>query len=111
MLGVVPSATNRQPLPLSRISPSLPEATIAIEDARFWQHGALDYQGIAPRARQDLRGGQIVQGGSTITQQLVRNLYIGNPEGRSARKIKEACLANKFFSRPLYEAKQILPRT
>src|SRR3954451_16609649 len=45
-LGVVPSATNRQRLPLSQISPSLPQATVAIEDARFWQHGALDYQGI-----------------------------------------------------------------
>ncbi len=47
LLGVVPSATNRQPLPLSQIAPSLPQATVAIEDARFWQHGALDYRGIA----------------------------------------------------------------
>ena len=46
LLGVVPSATNRQPLPLSKISPWLPQATVAIEDARFWQHGALDYRGI-----------------------------------------------------------------
>ena len=50
LLGVVPSATNRQPLPLSKMSPWLPEATVAIEDARFWQHGALDYQGIVARA-------------------------------------------------------------
>ena len=97
-LGVVPSATNRQKLPLSKISPSLPEATVAIEDARFWQHGALDYQGILRALYQNLSKGHIVQGGSTITQELVRNLYIGNPQRTLSRKVKEACLATKFFA-------------
>ena len=106
LLGVVPSATNRQPLPLSRISPSLPQATVAIEDARFWQHGALDYQGIVRALYQDLSSGQIVQGGSTITQELVRNLYIGNPQRTLSRKIKEACLAEKVFQ--THTRKQIL---
>ena len=106
LLGVVPSATNRQPLPLSQISPSLPEATVAIEDARFWQHGALDYQGIARAFYQDLSKGHIVQGGSTITQELVRNLYIGNPQRTLSRKVKEACLAEKLFQR--HSRKQIL---
>jgi penicillin-binding protein 1A len=106
LLGVVPSATNRQPLPLSKISPWLPEATVAIEDARFWQHGALDYQGIARALYQDLSQGHVVQGGSTITQELVRNLYIGNPQRTLSRKIKEACLAEKFFQG--HTRKQIL---
>jgi penicillin-binding protein 1A len=106
LLGVVPSATNRQPLPLSKISPSLPQATVAIEDARFWQHGALDYQGIARALYQDLSQGHIVQGGSTITQELVRNLYIGNPQRTLSRKVKEACLAEKFFRQ--HTRKQIL---
>jgi penicillin-binding protein 1A len=101
LLGVVPSATNRQPLPLSKISPWLPEATVAIEDARFWQHGALDYQGIARALFQDISKGHIVQGGSTITQELVRNLYIGNPQRTLSRKIREACLATKLFQRTL----------
>ena len=96
-LGVVPSATNRQPLPLSKISPWLPQATVAIEDARFWQHGALDYQGIVRAFYQDVTKGHIVQGGSTITQELVRNLYIGNPQRTLSRKFKEACLAEKMF--------------
>jgi penicillin-binding protein 1A len=96
-LGVVPSATNRQQLALSKISPSLPEATVAIEDARFWQHGALDYQGIVRALYDDITHGKVVQGGSTITQQLVRNLYIGNPQRTLSRKVKEACLATKFF--------------
>jgi penicillin-binding protein 1A len=99
LLGVVPSATNRQPLPLTRMSPWLPEATVAIEDARFWQHGALDYQGIARAFFQDISKGHIVQGGSTITQELVRNLYIGNPERTLSRKVKEACLATKVFEK------------
>jgi len=106
LLGVVPSATNRQPLPLSQISPWLPEATVAIEDARFWQHGALDYQGIARALYQDLSSGHIVQGGSTITQELVRNLYIGNNQRTLSRKIKEACLATKIFQ--THSRKEIL---
>src|SRR4029079_7757135 len=105
-LGVVPSPTYRQPLPLSKISPSLPEATVAIEDARFWQHGALDYQGIARAFYQDLSKGHVVQGGSTITQELVRNLSIGNPQRTLSRKVKEACLAEKFFKD--HSRKQIL---
>jgi penicillin-binding protein 1A len=106
LLGVVPSATNRQPLPLSKIAPSLPQATVAIEDARFWQHGALDYQGILRALYQDVSKGHIVQGGSTITQELVRNLFIGHPQRTLARKVKEACLATKFFQE--HTRKQIL---
>jgi penicillin-binding protein 1A len=106
LLGVVPSATNRQPLPLAKITPWLPEATVAIEDARFWQHGALDYQGIARALYQDLSRGHIVQGGSTITQELVRNLYIGSNQRTLSRKLKEACLAEKIFQK--FSRKQIL---
>jgi penicillin-binding protein 1A len=106
LLGVVPSATNRQPLPLSKISPWLPQATVAIEDARFWQHGALDYQGIARAFYDDISSGHIVQGGSTLTQQLVRNLYIGNPQRTLSRKVREACLAEKIFQQN--SRKQIL---
>jgi penicillin-binding protein 1A len=93
LLGVVPSQTNRQPLRLDQISPWLPKATIAIEDRRFWQHGALDYQGIARALYRDVSAGRIVQGGSTITQELVRNLYLGNSGRTFTRKVKEACLA------------------
>ncbi|HLX33258.1 MAG TPA: transglycosylase domain-containing protein [Gaiellaceae bacterium] len=106
LLGVVPSATNRQPLPLSQMSPWLAEATVAIEDARFWEHGALDYQGIMRAIYDDVTTGQIQQGASTLTQQLVRNLYIGNPQRTFSRKLKEACLAEKVFQR--LSRKQIL---
>ncbi|HET7571147.1 MAG TPA: transglycosylase domain-containing protein [Gaiellaceae bacterium] len=96
LLGVVPSKTNRQPLKLRNISPWLPKATVAIEDDRFWQHGALDYQGIVRAAFSDLQAGRIVEGGSTITQQLVRNLYIGSSQQTLSRKLKEACLSQKL---------------
>ncbi|HVS84198.1 MAG TPA: transglycosylase domain-containing protein [Gaiellaceae bacterium] len=99
MLGVVASSTNRQPLQLSAISKWLPKATVAIEDRRFWQHGALDFQGIARAMASDVQAGHIVQGGSTITQELVRNLYIGHPQKTVARKLREACLAEKLAQR------------
>jgi penicillin-binding protein 1A len=106
LLGVIPSSTNRQPLRLDKISPWLPKATVAIEDTRFWQHGALDYQGIARAFLKNAAAGHIVQGGSTITQQLVRNLYIGKADRTLSRKLKEACLAEKLAG--VWSKKQIL---
>src|SRR6185503_4267257 len=96
LLGVIPSATNRQPLRLDKMSPWLPKATVAIEDNRFWEHAALDYEGIARALYKDVNAGRIVEGGSTITQQLVRNLYIGKAQQTLSRKVKEACLAEKL---------------
>jgi penicillin-binding protein 1A len=106
LLGVVPSARNRQPLRLKAIAPWLAKATVAIEDHRFWQHGALDYQAIARAFYADVRAGRIVEGGSTITQELVRNLYIGSAKRTLSRKLKEACLAVKLAQR--WTKKQIL---
>ncbi len=108
LLGAIPAEKNRQPLDFDQISPWVLKATVAIEDRRFWEHGGLDYEGIIRAAVKNLEQGKIVEGGSTITQQLVRNLYIGN-ERSFERKIKEACLALKLnetldeggaFSRP-----------
>jgi penicillin-binding protein 1A len=106
LLGVIPSKRNRQPLKLGQISPWLPKATVAIEDRRFWVHGALDYQGIARALYADAQAGKVVQGGSTLTQELVRNLYIGSNERTLQRKVKEACLAQKLAG--IWTKKQIL---
>ena len=95
LLGSIPAERNRQPLELAEMSPWLGEATVAIEDRRFYDHGGLDYEGIVRAALKNVEEGGIVQGGSTITQQLVRNLYIGN-ERSLKRKVKEACLAVKL---------------
>ena len=78
------------------MSPWVPKATIAIEDRRFWAHGALDYPGIVRAFFADIRAGHVVQGGSTITQQLARNLYIKKPSQTFGRKTTEACLAIKL---------------
>ena len=82
-------------MPLKQISPWMAKATIAVEDRRFYQHGGVDYEGILRAAWRDLNKGKVVEGGSTITQQLVRNLYISR-ERTFERKIKEACLAIKL---------------
>jgi len=95
VLGSIPAERNREPVSLSRISKWLPRATISIEDRRFYQHGGVDYEGIARAAWKDITAGKVVEGGSTITQQLVRNLYTGR-ERTFNRKLKEACLAIKL---------------
>ena len=81
------------------MSPWLPEATVAIEDRRFYQHGGIDYVGHPARALGATSApGKVVEGGSTITQQLVRNMYTGR-EQTFDRKVKEACLAIKLSDR------------
>jgi penicillin-binding protein 1A len=95
LLGLIPAERNREPVAFSRMSPWLPKATVAVEDRRFYQHGGIDYIGIGRALVRDVKAGKIVQGGSTITQQLVRNLYTGR-EQTLERKVKEACLAIKL---------------
>jgi penicillin-binding protein 1A len=96
LLGSIPAERNRQPVPLERISPWMRKATVAIEDRRFYQHGGIDVEGIARALVRDVRAGRVVEGGSTITQQLVRNLYIRKNERTLERKLTEACLAIKL---------------
>ncbi|HST25355.1 MAG TPA: transglycosylase domain-containing protein [Gaiellaceae bacterium] len=93
LLGSIPSNENRQWLTLGQMSRWLPAATIAVEDRRFYQHGALDYRGIVRAAFDDLTSLSLSQGGSTITQQLVRTLYLGSSKRTLSRKLQEACLA------------------
>lgn len=94
-LGVIPAERNRQPVAAADMALWVRKATIAVEDRRFFEHGGLDFEGIARAAVADVRAGRIVEGGSTITQQLVRDLYISQ-ERTVQRKLKEACLATKL---------------
>ena len=96
LLGSIPAERNRQVISLSRVSPWMPRATVAIEDRRFYTHEGIDPQGIARAVWADVQAGKVVQGGSTITQQLVRNLYPISNERTVQRKLKEACLALKL---------------
>ena len=95
LLGSIPAERNREPVEAGEMSIWMRKATIAVEDRRFFEHGGVDIEGIARAAITDLKAGRIVEGGSTITQQLVRNLYISN-ERTVERKLKEACLATKL---------------
>jgi penicillin-binding protein 1A len=99
LLGSIPAEKNREPVELEQMSRWVAEATVAIEDRRFWSHGALDYPGIVRALFANVRAGHVVQGGSTITQQLARNLYIKKPSQTFGRKATEACLAIKLARR------------
>jgi penicillin-binding protein 1A len=96
LLGAIPSERNRQPVALPQMSSWLKKGTVAIEDRRFYEHGGVDYEGILRALWKDLRAGRVVEGGSTITQQLVRTLYIPTHDRTIERKLKEACLAIKL---------------
>jgi penicillin-binding protein 1A len=94
LIGFIQAENIRQPVPERAMPQTLRDATVAIEDKNYFNHGALDPTGIARAAWKDLlAGGKPVQGASTITQQLVRNLYIQNPEETIKRKLIEAHLA------------------
>jgi penicillin-binding protein 1A len=96
VLGSIPAEKNRQPVTLAQTSPWMAKATVAIEDRRFYEHGGVDFQGIGRALVNDVRAGRAEEGGSTITQQLVRNLYIRKNERTLRRKLVEACLAVKL---------------
>ncbi len=69
----------------------LPQAAVAVEDRRFWEHGALDPWGLLRAFAIDLRAGRVVQGGSTITQQVAKTLFLSNAR-TLRRKVQEALL-------------------
>jgi len=94
-LGFIESTNLRTPIPDRMIPKVAKQATIAIEDQRFYEHGGVDPEGILRAAIRNIGSGKTLQGGSTITQQLVRNLYISQ-ERTFARKIKEAKLAEEL---------------
>jgi penicillin-binding protein 1A len=104
-LGAIPAPIHRQPVAYRRMSTWIRKATVAAEDRTFWKNDGLDYASIARAALADLSAGRTVQGASTITQQLVRNLYL-NDDKTFARKRLEACLALKLTKR--YTKPQIL---
>jgi hypothetical protein len=69
------------------------DATVAIEDSRFYKHKGVDFEGVIRAAFKNLQNHHDVQGGSTLTMQLIRNLYTGERQRTFSRKIKEAKLA------------------
>src|SRR5262245_31213397 len=80
---------NRIPVLLSEVNPFAQDAILAVEDHDFYKHGPVDVKAIIRAVVANYQAGGIVQGGSTITQQLVKNFYTGN-EQTLQRKIQEA---------------------
>jgi penicillin-binding protein 1A len=85
--GDVVGATLR----LSDLPPALPAAVVAVEDRRFWHHPGIDPIGLARAAWVDLTAGHVVQGGSTITQQVAKTLFLSNAR-TMRRKVQELLL-------------------
>ena len=75
------------------ISPFMKEAVVAIEDERFYEHRGIDYLGLARALREDILAGGAVQGGSTITQQFVKNALAAQQDRTVLQKLKESALA------------------
>ncbi|WP_020187375.1 PBP1A family penicillin-binding protein [Methylopila sp. 73B] len=92
-------------VPLSEIPPFVPQAFIAIEDRRFYDHWGVDFIGLARAMKTNLEHGTMVQGGSTLTQQLAKNLFL-TPERSLERKVQEAVLA--FWLERKFGKKKIL---
>lgn len=86
----------RTVVPIASLPPHVKLAVLAAEDAGFYEHEGLNYWGIARAFLVNLRSGSTRQGGSTITQQVVKNLLLGTSERTLSRKIREALLARKL---------------
>ncbi len=89
------STTNRIDVPLADMSDWIKKAIVAIEDVRFYQHRGIDFIGLARAAVKDIEAGQIVEGGSTITQQLARTMFL-TQQRTFTRKFWEALLTFKL---------------
>lgn len=82
---------NRKWVPYSRISPYLVKAVIIAEDDKFWGHEGFDYEALQKAIEKDIKAGRFKAGGSTISQQLAKNIYL-TPEKSFIRKIREALI-------------------
>jgi penicillin-binding protein 1A len=102
-LGFINASVLRTPVTSDEIPDVVREATVAIEDRRFYEHKGVDFEGIVRAAVKNLESKKDIQGGSTLTMQLVRNLYTGerarNGVAGYKRKIREAKLAQELEDR------------
>jgi penicillin-binding protein 1B len=93
-----PDREDRLPVKLTEVPQHLVDAVLTIEDQRFYEHGGLDIKRIAGATVANIKARRVVQGGSTISQQLAKNLYL-SPRRTPLRKLREAALAITLESR------------
>jgi penicillin-binding protein 1A len=107
LITTLHAGEDRIKVPIERIPASVQRAVVAIEDQRFWNHRGVDLRAVLRAAYVNATSGKVVEGGSTITQQYVRNAFpsVGK-EQTLARKLKEAALAWQLEKR--YSKAQIL---
>jgi monofunctional biosynthetic peptidoglycan transglycosylase len=86
------------PVPLSRIAPDMQRAAVVAEDARFWEHDGVDWDAMRGALQKNLEKGDVKVGGSTITQQLAKNLYL-SPARTPWRKLRELVIARRLEHR------------
>ncbi len=107
LLTRVHGVEDRDPISLDEMAPTLPKAVIAIEDANFYGHGGVEIRGIVRALTHNLEQGKAAEGGSTITQQYIRAVLLGN-EKTVKRKLREAVMATQLEQR--YSKRTILER-
>jgi membrane peptidoglycan carboxypeptidase len=105
VLAVLSAVENRTPVTLAVVPQSLIDAVVDTEDARFFTHGGVDVKSTVRALASDVKSGATVQGASTITQQLVKNL-LNTTEKTLSRKIKDAVISDRLEQR--YTKNQIL---
>jgi penicillin-binding protein 1B len=99
------AADDRIPVRLADVPDALIQAVLAVEDQRFFSHGGIDFRRVVGAALANLRAHRVVEGGSTITQQLARNLYL-SARRSPLRKLREAAIAMALEAR--YDKPRIL---
>src|SRR3954447_7540922 len=92
-LGFIQANELRTPVSSKGIPQNVKNAVVAVEDRRFFDHQGVDFEGIVRAGVKNLENRHEIQGGSTLTMQLVRNLYTGEKQRTLKRKIREAKLA------------------
>ncbi len=92
----------RRVVPLDAIPPRLVAAVLAIEDARFYEHGAIDWRGIGRALVRNVGAGRVVEGGSTLTQQLMKNFFLSEERTlrRKAVELVMAVIAERRYTKP-----------
>ena len=108
LLGIVAGVTNRTVVPSRRIPKVLKDATVAIEDKRFYDHSGVDYYRLLGGRRGATWRADRRPGGSTITMQLIKNLYEPQADRTLSKKIEEAYLAYQYEER--YTKDEILAK-
>lgn len=105
LLTTLQAEENRESVRLADLPDHVPDAVIAVEDARYWQHGGVDLKAIFRATAANARAGDVVEGGSTITQQYVKTAML-DPDQTLDRKVEEALLALQLERR--YSKEHIL---